>query len=189
MWTERQPPPPPHTPSFESSSVLLYITPTYTSYIQVLILQGKQHKLQKSCSRCNKDIWHVESNYILQPSKYFLLIINRFRYTKNNVTKDRCSIPTDTTVMKFPLKFKPTGYYKSSWTVYTFRSLYCIYQLLQKHYIATTTKLRSLMLLIVKTPLLHMLHFMNWLTYKFWTGTGRWELDYSNDAGTSSPFY
>ena len=26
----------------------------------------------------------------------------------------------------------PTGYYRSSWTVYTFRSLYCIYQLLQK---------------------------------------------------------
>ena len=32
----------------------------------------------------------------------------------------------------------PMGYYKSSWTV--FRSLYCIYQLLQKHSIATITK-------------------------------------------------
>ena len=27
----------------------------------------------------------------------------------------------------------PTGYYRSSWTVYTSRSLYCIYQLLQKN--------------------------------------------------------
>ena len=38
----------------------------------------------------------------------------------------------DTTVRLGPLKFRPTGYFRLSWTVYTFRSLYCIYQLLQK---------------------------------------------------------
>ena len=47
------------SPSFESSSVL-FITPTYASSMQDLILQGMQ---QKSCSRCNKNTWNVESNY------------------------------------------------------------------------------------------------------------------------------
>ena len=83
-------------PSFESSSVL-YISPTDTSSMQNLILQGLQQKLQKSCSRCNKNTWHVESGYILQPPKYLLLFVNRFSYINNNVTKDRCSIPMDTT--------------------------------------------------------------------------------------------
>ena len=65
---------------------------------------GLQQKLQKFCSRCDKKTWHVESSYILQPHKYLLLFVNRFRYI-NNVTKDRCSIPMDTTVRLGPLKF------------------------------------------------------------------------------------
>ena len=90
--------------SFESSSVL-YISPTDTSSMQNLILQGLQQKLQKSSSRCNKNIWHIESSYMLQPPKYLLLFGNRFRYIKNNVTKGRCSIPMDATVRLGPLKF------------------------------------------------------------------------------------
>ena len=85
------------SPSFESSSVL-YISPADTSSMQNLILEGLQQKLQKSCSRCNKNTRHVESSYILQPPKYLLLFVNRFRYIENNVTKDRCPIPMDTTV-------------------------------------------------------------------------------------------
>ena len=61
--------------------------------------------MQKPCSRCNKNTWHVESSYILQPPKYLLLFVNRFRYINNNVTKDRCSIPMDTIVRLGPLKF------------------------------------------------------------------------------------
>ena len=45
----------------------------------------------------------------------------------------------------------------------------------------------SLELLITKTPLLHMLYYMNWLTHDFWTRTGGWEFDRSHGAGTSSP--
>ena len=56
----------------------------------------------------------------------------------------------------------------------------------KKHSIATITQLRSLELLI-KTPLLHMLYYMNWLTHDFWTLTGGWEFDRSHGAGTSSP--
>ena len=93
-------------PSFESSCVL-YIAPTYTFSMQDLILRRMQQKLQKSCFRCNKTTWHVESNSILQPPKYLLLILNRWKYTKNNVTKDKCSIPMDTTVRLGPLKFSP----------------------------------------------------------------------------------
>ena len=91
-----------NSPSFKSSSVL-YISPTDTSSMQNLILL--QQKWQKSCSRYNKNNWHVKSSYILQPPKYPLLFVNRFRYINNNVTKDRCSIPMDTTVRLGPLKF------------------------------------------------------------------------------------
>ena len=51
-------------PSFESSSVL-HISPTNTSSMQNLILEGLQQKLQKPCSWCNKNTRHVESSYIL----------------------------------------------------------------------------------------------------------------------------
>ena len=92
---------PPHL----SLVVCLYITPTYTSSMQDLILQEMQQKLPKILFSCNKNTWHVESSYILQHPKHLLLILNRFRYTNNSITKDRCSIPMDTTVMLGPLKF------------------------------------------------------------------------------------
>ena len=56
----------------------------------------------------------------------------------------------------------------------------------KKHSIATITKLRSSELLI-KTPLLHILYYINGLTHDFWTRTGGWEFDHSHGAGTSSP--
>ena len=90
--------------SFESGSVL-YISPTDTSSMQNLILQGLQQKLQNCCSRCNKNTWHVVSSYIIQPTKYPLLFVNRLRYINNNVTKDKCSIPIDTTVRLGHLEF------------------------------------------------------------------------------------
>ena len=85
----------PRSPSFESDRVL-YITPTYISSIQELILQGMQLYLEKSCFRCTKNTWHVKSKYILQPPKYLIIIVNRFRYINNNCTYDRCFIPMDT---------------------------------------------------------------------------------------------
>ena len=61
--------------------------------------------MQKSCSRFNKNTWHVESSYMLQPLEYLLLFVSRFRYINNNVTKNRSSIPMDTTVRLGPHKF------------------------------------------------------------------------------------
>ena len=172
-------------PSFESSS-MLYISPTDTSSRQNLILEGLQQKLQKSCSRCNKNTRHVESSYILHPPKYLLLFVNRFRYINNNVTKDRCPIPMDTTVRLGPLKFSlqatidhhGPSIHSGHYTAY----INCC----KKNSIATITQLRSLELLI-KTPPLHMLYYINWLTHDFWTRTGGWEFDRSHGAGTSSP--
>ena len=37
-----------------------------------------------------------------------------------------------------------------------------------------------------KTPLLHILYYINGLTHDFWTRTGGWEFDRSHGAGTSS---
>ena len=48
---------------------------------------------------------HIESSYILQPPKYLLIFVNRFRYLNDNITKDSCPIPLDMTVMLGPLKF------------------------------------------------------------------------------------
>ena len=62
-------------------------------------------KLEKSYFRCKKNTWHVESGYILQ---HLIILFNRFRYTNNNFTKDRCFIPMDMTVVlglhKFSLR-------------------------------------------------------------------------------------
>ena len=92
------------SPSFESSSVV-YITPTCTSSMPDLITHGMQQKLQKSCIRCKKNTWHVESSHILQPPKYLIVIVNRFRYVNNSFNKDRCSIPMDMIVMLGPHRF------------------------------------------------------------------------------------
>ena len=93
------------SPSIESSGVL-YISPTHTSSMQELIMQGLQQKLEKSCFRCNKNTWHVESNHILQPPNYLIIVVNRFRYINNQFAKDKCSIPMDMTVV--------LGYHKFS---------------------------------------------------------------------------
>ena len=134
--------------------------------MQNLILEGLQQRLQKSCSQCNKNTRHIESSYILQPPKYLLLFVNRFRYIDNNITKDRCPIPMDTTVKLGPLKFS--------------------LQATIDHHGPTISKLRSSELLI-KTPLLHILYYINGLTHDFWTRAGGCEFDRSHGAGTSSP--
>ena len=84
--------------SCEYTSVF-YITPAYTSSMQELIMQGMQQMLEKPSFRCKKNTWHVETNYILQPPKYLIIVVNRFKYINNNFTKDRCSILMDMTVV------------------------------------------------------------------------------------------
>ena len=105
----------------------------------------------------------------------------------NNVTKDRWPIPMDTTVRLGPLKFSlqatidhhGPSIHSGNYTA----SINCCKK---KHSIATITRLRSLELLI-KTTLLHILYYINWLTHDFWTWTGGWDFDRSHGVGTSSP--
>ena len=56
-------------------------------------MKPMQRKLEKSCFRCKKNTWHVESIYILQPPKYLANVVNRFTYINNDFTKDKCSKP------------------------------------------------------------------------------------------------
>ena len=57
----------------------------------------------------------------------------------------------------------------------------------KRHSTATITQLRSLEWLTAKTPIMHILYYMIWLTHNFWTRTGGWEFDRSHGADTSSP--
>ena len=97
----------------------------------------------------------------------------------NYVTKDRCSIPMHTTVMlgllKFSLRATIDHHGPSIQSGHYTASINCCKK---SHSIGTKTQLRSMKLLIAKTPLLHMLCFMNWMTYEFWTRTGGWEFDH-----------
>ena len=139
----------------------------------------------KSCSWCNKITQHIESSYILQPPKYLLLFVNRFRYINNKITKDRCPIPLDTTVRLGPLKFRLQATVDHHGPSID-SGHYTVLIVAKKHSIATITKLRSLELLIKTLPL-HILYYINGLTHNFWTRTGGWEFDRSHRAGTSSP--
>ena len=128
---------------------------------------------ENKCSRCNQNPCHVESNYILQPPKCPLLFVNRLRYTNNNVTKDRCSIPMDTTVMLGPHEFSlratidhhgpsiHSGHYTASINCCKKNKQKSILLQWQQNYGVWNYWLK-------KKPLLHMLYSMNWLAYEFW---------------------
>ena len=84
-------------------------TPSECNIVPCILLGKYVYAVQRltllSMLWCNKNTWHIESSYILQPPKYLLLFVNRFRYLNNNITKDRWPIPLDTTVRLGPLKF------------------------------------------------------------------------------------
>ena len=126
---------------------------------------------------------HIDTVIVYDCCTYVCVSINLFEFE----FEFECPIPMDTTVRLGPLQFSlqatvdhhgpsiDSGHYTAS--------INCCKK---KHSIATITKLRSLELLI-KTPLLHILYYINGLTHDFWTRTGGWEFDRSHGAGTSSP--
>ena len=130
-----------------SLSSVLNITSTYTSSMQELIMQEIQQKWHKCCFRCKKNTWHVESNFILQPPNYLIIIVNRFIYINNNVTKYMFSITMDMTIVFCLDKFSPKAttdhqgpsMYSGHYTNLIKRS--------EKNSFATTAKLCSLKLL------------------------------------------
>ena len=138
----------------------LLISPTDTSSMQNLILQGLQEKLQKPCSRCNKNTWHVVSSYVLHPPKYLILFVNWFRYINNNGTKDKCSIPMDTTVRFGPLKISLRATIDHHGPSIHFGHYTASINCCEKHSIATITQLRSLELLTA--------NFLYCICYTIW---------------------
>ena len=80
--------------SFESSCVL-YITPNKRPSMRKLRMQDMQQKSQKTCCRCKKNTWLIESNHILQTTKYLIIIVNLSIYKNNNFTKSTCIILMD----------------------------------------------------------------------------------------------
>ena len=92
------------SPSFEPTTIL-HVTPMDNASMQDLVLQEHKQKLYKTCSCCKKDTWHVEFKHILQPTKYLIIIVNRFSYTNNTIIKNRCPVPVDLNIMLGPYKF------------------------------------------------------------------------------------
>ena len=173
------------SPSFESSSVL-HISPTDTPSMQNLILEG-----------CNRNC----KNPVLDAIRT-LSTSNRAIYCNLQNTYFSLLIDLDTLIIISSKIDAPYLWIRPlclvPWNL-TCRLLLIIMDHLlipvitlhlsivaKKHSIATITKLRSLELLI-KTPLLHILYYINGLTHDFWTRTGGWEFDRSHGAGTSSP--
>ena len=111
----------------------------------------------------------------VQPPKYLIIVVNRFRYINNNFVKDRCSIPMDMTVVlglhKFSLQATIDHHGASMYSGHYATSINCC----RKQSNATTAKLRSLKWLIPKAPLLLMWQCINWLHCGFQTRAGGWE--------------
>ena len=99
---------------------------------------------EKTCCQLSKrlpdngTIFAAEAT-AMSGTKCLLLFVNRFRYINNNITKDRCPIPTDTTVRLCPLKFSLQAtidhHGPSSDSGHYTASIRC-----KKHSIATITK-------------------------------------------------
>ena len=143
------------SPSFESSSVL-YITPTCTFSMQELIKQGMGQKLEKSCFRCKKNTWHVEFNFIVQPPKYLIIVVNQFRYISSNFTKDRCSILMDMIVVlglhKFSLQATIDHHGPSMYSGHYTASINCC----KRTFYWNDSKIMEFEMIDTKTPLLLM---------------------------------
>ena len=173
------------SPSFESSSVL-YISPTDTSSMQNLILQGLQQKLQNPVLDSLRTLG--KSNLARYYNLQNICLSSLINLDTLTIMSPKIDAPYLWTVrlgrLKFSLRATIDHHGPSIHSGHYTASINCCKK---NHSIATIPQLRSLELLMAKTPLLHMLYYMNWLTYEFWTQTGGWEFDHSHGAGTSSP--
>ena len=88
-----------------TSFYVLYITPTYTSSMQELIMQRMQQNYISHAFDIKRTLGMANLTIFLQPRKYLIIIVNQLRYINNNFTKDGCSIPMDMTVVLGLRKF------------------------------------------------------------------------------------
>ena len=62
-------------------------------------------KLYKTCSRCKKEPWHVESKHLLQPPNYLIITVKRSNYINNIITQNSSLIPLNLNIILGPYKF------------------------------------------------------------------------------------
>ena len=97
------------SPAFETTS-LLYVTPTDSTSMQEWLMQEHKQKLCKTCSRCGRDTWYIESKQILQHPNYLIIIVNRITYSNNRITINKCRMPLDLYIKLCPYKFSLQAY-------------------------------------------------------------------------------
>ena len=139
------------------------------------------------CPRC---MWtEISPIWVLDPPKCLIIIVNWFRYINNNLTKDRCSIPMDITIvlglLKFNLKSAIDHHGPSMYSGHYTTSINCC----KTHSVATTANLRRLSWLIQNSAISYvvmykLIELRGFGLEKGW-GWGWGILNYSNGAGSS----
>ena len=145
----------------------LYISNSGFSSMPELIKQGMKQKLEKS--------WHVESNYLLQPPKYSIIVFNRLRYINKNFTKDRCSILMDMTVVlglhKFSLQATIDHHGPSMYSGHYTASINCCKLTIY----CNDSKITEFESIDTKNSSTAYVVMYNWLHIGFRARTGGWE--------------
>ena len=87
--------------------LVCYMSPQLidSTSMQVLLMQEHKQKLYKTCSCCGRDTWHIESNQILSPPQYLIIIVNRITYSNDRITKIKSRMPLDLYIKLGPYKF------------------------------------------------------------------------------------
>ena len=157
--------------------------------MQELIMQGMQQKWEKFCYRCKENTWPVESYYILQPLKYLIIAVNRFKYITNNFIQDMCPIPMDMTLVlglhKFNLQAAIDYHGPSMYSGHYTTSVNCSINILlqrQQNYGVWSDWYQKVLYCLCGNV---------WIDYVMVFGPVQEDgsFDYFHGAGTSSPSY
>ena len=70
--------------------------------VYFILMQEHKQKLYNTSSCCGR---HIESNHILQPSKYPIINVNRITYSMNRIIKNKSGRPLDLYIKLGPYKF------------------------------------------------------------------------------------
>ena len=87
MWTKV---------TFLSAQQYLYHTPVNNVFTQESV---NESLVKQSFLRCKRDTWNTYSEHIVQPSKYIIIIGNRFNYIDSQSNKKVCFVHLDPNTM------------------------------------------------------------------------------------------
>ena len=122
---------------------------------------------------------------MLQPPKYLIIVVNRFRYINNNFNKDRCAIPMNMTVVlglhKFSLMATIDHHGPSMYSGYHTASINCC----KKTFYCNDCKITELEKIDTKNCSTAYV-LIDYITI-FGLEQADWSFDHSHRVGTSSP--